>query len=134
MDIQEQIEQLEVLRNAYEAVLDVEDANSRNAIQAFHTWHTAAVEFFAEVLGEEDPLLEKFQPEGLGGNGYVLQNVYHSILGTYTLLKVKVKEPSKNRQNDIWQIMHPEIIRIINRASSRDSMQMQWCLHSKRLT
>ena len=92
MEIRDQLANIEELQNTYEMMLETGDANSREAIQAFLAWHTAAVEFFAEVLGVEEPLLEKFQPNGLDGNGYVLRSVYHSILGTYAMLKVKVRK------------------------------------------
>jgi len=92
MDIQEQLTKIEALRNAYELACKNNFENSNEAIRAFHAWHTAAVEFFAEVLGVDEPLLEKFQPEGLDGNGYVLRSVYHLILGTYAMLKVKVRK------------------------------------------
>ncbi len=92
MEYQEQLDRIETLRNAYEATLEVEDANSHNAINAFHKWHMAAVELFVELFGEEDNQLRKFQPEGIEGNGYVLRDEYHAILGTYTMLKVRVKK------------------------------------------
>lgn len=121
MDRQEQIEQLEALRNAYETILEVEDANSHNAIQSFHAWHTSAIEFFVDVLGEEDPLLEKFQPEGLGGNGYMLQNVYHSILGTYSKLKIKAKKmESPQTKTDIAGLNEYKSKKIFISHSSKD--------------
>ena len=99
MDIQEQLKKIEVLRNAYETILEVEDANSIKAVHAFHLWHTSAIAFFADVLGVEDQLLKKMShQEGLGENGYVLNSVYHSILGLYTMLRVKV-EKLRDRQD-----------------------------------
>lgn len=93
MEIQEQLANIEELQNTYEMMLEVGDANSREAIQAFLAWHTAALEFYAEVLGVEEPLLEKFYPEGMElRNGYGLQSLYHSILGTNAMLKVKVRK------------------------------------------
>lgn len=112
MDVNEQLERLEALRDAYELECKNSFENSDEAIRKFHRWHTAAVAFFADVLGVETPLLQKFQPDGLDRNGYVLQNLYHSILGTYAMLIAKAKKSNKDILNDIWQIMHPEIIRI----------------------
>ena len=112
MDIQEQLKELDALKDAYELECKNNFENSDEAIRRFHHWHTAAVEFFANVLGVEDPLFLKFQPDGLDRNGYVLHNVYHSILGTYAMLIAKAKTANKNDLNDIWQIMHPEIIHI----------------------
>ena len=66
LEIQEQLEKIEALRNAYETECQESFVNSNEAIRAFHNWRTAAVEFFAEVLGLEDPLLERFQAEGGG--------------------------------------------------------------------
>lgn len=92
MEYQEQLDRIETLRNAYEATLEVEDANSHNAINAFHKWHMAAVELFCEVLEEEDPIFKKFQAADVSGNGYNLRDVYNSLLGDYTLLKVRVRK------------------------------------------
>ena len=110
-EITEQLEKIEALRNAYEVECKIFE-NSNEAIRAFHTWHMAAVELFVELFGEEDEQLKNFHPEGIPGNGYVLRDEYHAILGTYTMLKVRVKKANKNDLNDIWQIMHPEIIHI----------------------
>lgn len=90
-EITEQLEKIEALRNAYEVECKRFE-NSNEAIRAFHTWHMAAVELFVELFGEEDNQLRKFQPEGIEGNGYVLRDEYHAILGTYTMLKVRVKK------------------------------------------
>lgn len=98
MDIQEQLKELDALKDAYELECKNNFENSDEAIRKFHRWHTAAVEFFADVLGVDDPLLMKFQPNGLNGNGYVLQSVYHSILGTYAMLKVKVRRQTEQKE------------------------------------
>ena len=107
MEIQEQLANIEELQNTYELMLETGDANSHEAIQTFLAWHTAAVEFFAEVLGVDEPLLEKFQPDGLDGNGYGLRSVYQSILGTYVMLKVKVKKygEQNGQSNTVGQPM-----------------------------
>lgn len=92
-EITEQLEKIEALRNAYEVECKRSE-NSNEAIRAFHTWHMAAVELFVELFGEEDEQLKNFHSEGIPGNGYVLRDEYHAILGTYTMLKVRVKKYS----------------------------------------
>ena len=91
-EILNQLEEVEELRNAYELACKNNFENSDYAISAFHEWHMAAVELFVELFGEEDKQLQKFRPNGVGGNGYVLRDAYRSILGTYTMLKVRVKK------------------------------------------
>ena len=98
MKIQEQLEKIEALRKAYEIECSDSFVNSTDSIRAFHEWHMAAVEFFCEVLGEEDQLLQKFQSEDVSGNGIDLQNAYHALLATYAILKVKVKKISKQSE------------------------------------
>ena len=110
MEIQEQLANIEELQNTYELMLETGDANSREAIQTFLAWHTAAVEFFAEELGVDEPLLEKFQPKGLDGNGYVLRSVYHSILGIYAMLKVKVRKQAELMN----KASHPDVEQPMN--------------------
>lgn len=90
-EITEQLEKIEALRNAYEVECKRLE-NSNEAIRAFHTWHMAAVELFCEVLEEEDPIFKKFQAADVSGNGYNLRDVYNSLLGDYTLLKVRVRK------------------------------------------
>lgn len=90
-EITEQLEKIEALRNAYEVECKRFE-NSNEAIRAFHTWHMAAVELFCEVLEEEDPIFKKFQEADVSGNGYNLRDVYNSLLGDYTLLKVRVRK------------------------------------------
>lgn len=90
-EITEQLEKIEALRNAYEVECKRFE-NSNEAIRAFHTWHMAAVELFCEVLEEEDPIFKKFQAADVSGNGYNLRDVYNSLLGDYTLLKVRVRK------------------------------------------
>lgn len=92
MEILNQLEKVEELRNAYELACKNNFENSDYAISAFHEWHMAAIELFVELFGEEDKQLQKFQPEGVSGNGYVLRDTYRSLLGTYTMLKVRVKK------------------------------------------
>lgn len=91
-EILEQLEKVEALRNAYEAECMESFENSADAIRAFHNWYMAAMELFYETLGEEDQLFQKFQAEDVSGNGYTLANVYHSLMNTYVMLKVKVKK------------------------------------------
>lgn len=97
-EITEQLEKIEALRKAYEIECSDGFVNSTDSIRAFHEWHMAAVEFFCEVLGEEDQLLQKFQSEDVSGNGIDLQNAYHALLATYAILKVKVKKISKQSE------------------------------------
>lgn len=98
MEYLEQLDKLEALRKAYEIECSDSFVNSTDSIRAFHEWHMAAVEFFCEVLGEEDQLLQKFQSEDVSGNGVDLQNAYHALLATYAMLKVKVKKISKQSE------------------------------------
>ena len=110
MDEKEIIERLgnvEALREAYEAECMESFVNSKEAIGAFHNWYMAAMELFYEILGEEDQLFQKFQAEDVSGNGYTLANVYHSLMNTYVMLKVKVKKygEQNGQSNTVGQPM-----------------------------
>ena len=98
MEIQEQFDKIEALRNAYEVECKNSFANSADAIRAFRTWYMSAVEFFCEVLSDEDQLLQRFLSEDVSGNGYSLRDVYPTLLVTYTQLRAKVKKISKQSE------------------------------------
>lgn len=95
MGIREQLENIEALRNAYEYECVNISKNSDKAIFDFHRWYIAAVEFFCEILGEDDQLLQKFRAVDVSGNGFVLYDVYHSLLNDYVSLKFRVKKYDK---------------------------------------
>lgn len=99
MDIQEQLEKLEALENAYELECKISYKNSDEAIRNFHRWYRAAVELFGEVLGENDSLFQKFRTADVMGNGYDLRDVYHSLSSDYAMLKVRIKNLGKQSKS-----------------------------------
>ena len=103
MDVQGQLEKLETLESAYEAILEVEDANSYKAIQAFLRWYRVAIELFGEVLDENDLLFQKFRTADVTGNGYNIRDVYHSLSSDYAMLKVKMKNSGKHSKSVIHE-------------------------------
>ena len=92
MDILEQLERVEAQRNAYELACKNNFENCDYAISAFREWYMAAIELFCEVLGEDDPLFQKFRKADVSGNGFDLRDVYYSLSGDYALLKVRVRK------------------------------------------
>ena len=123
MEIKERLENIEALRNAYEYECMHNSKNSEKAIGDFHRWHSAAVEFFCEILGEDDQLLQKFRAVDVSGNGYVLQDVYHLLLSDYVSLKVRVKR-YENQGNvkgvTLEKIKKPKKIFISHSSQDKD--------------
>lgn len=64
------------------------NANSYEAIDAYHEWYNATLLYLNNLLNEDEDFV-KFKNLDNSGNGYSLQNNYHEILGINNLLLKK---------------------------------------------
>lgn len=120
------IQELEEYEIAYTNLVSWGQINDVETISKFRDWYTYAIKVFYNYVGENDSSFQTFKTVDTSGNGFCLLDVFNSLQSDYTILKEKVKnnmqcdvdKTSVYKQNnneiveDIWQIMHSEIIRV----------------------
>lgn len=120
------IQELEEYEIAYTNLVSWGQINDIETISKFRDWYTYAIKVFYNYVGENDSSFQTFKTVDTSGNGFCLLDVFNSLQSDYTILKEKVKnnmqcdvdKTSVYKQNnneiveDIWQIMHSEIIRV----------------------
>lgn len=120
------IQELEEYEIAYTNLVSWGQINDIETISKFRDWYTYAIKVFYNYAGENDSSFQTFKTVDTSGNGFCLLDVFNSLQSDYTILKEKVKnnmqcdvdKTSVYKQNnneiveDIWQIMHSEIIRV----------------------
>lgn len=120
------LQELEEYEVAYKDIVSLGQINDIETILKFRDWYTYAIQVFLNYVGENDSSFQTFKSLDTSGNGYSLLDVFNSLQVDYVILKEKVKnniqpvvdEKLTHKQNhkeiieDIWQIMHPEIIRV----------------------
>ena len=118
------LKELEEYEVAYRDIVSWGQINEIETILKFRDWYTYAIQVFFNYVGENDSSFQTFKSVDTSGNGYSLLDVFNSLQADYVILKEKVRnniqgdadKTSINNNNeiieDIWQMMHPEIIRI----------------------
>ena len=118
------LKELEEYEVAYKDIVSWGQINEIETILKFRDWYTYAIQVFFNYVGENDSSFQTFKSVDTSGNGYSLLDVFNSLQADYVILKEKVRnnmqgdadKTSINNNNeiieDIWQMMHPEIIRI----------------------
>ena len=120
------LEKLVEYENEYKKLTSRGQVNDSETISKFHDWHNFAIKVFYNCLGEHESSFQTFKAVDTSGNGFYLLDVFNSLQSDYTILLEKVKNRIRcdadmitihNTNNneiieDIWQIMHPEIIRV----------------------
>ncbi len=118
------LKELEEYEVEYKDIVSWRQINDIEAILKFRDWYTYAIQVFFNYVGENDSSFQTFKSADTSGNGYSLLDVFNSLQADYVILKEKVRnniqgdadKTSINNNNeiieDIWQLMHPEIIRI----------------------
>lgn len=118
------LKELEEYEVEYKDIVSWGQINDIETILKFRDWYTYAIQVFFNYVGENDSSFQTFKSVDTSGNGYSLLEVFNSLQADYVILKEKVKnniqsvadEKLTHKQNDkeiiedIWQIMHPEII------------------------
>lgn len=96
IDTKQVLEELERLEREYVKIKDHEGGGVQfYAIQHFHEWFEFAIKVFYNAVGENDSNFEHFKTANISGNSYVLSHVYDTIHASYVILKEKVKNPPK---------------------------------------
>ena len=120
------VQELETHETIYRDLVSWGQITDIETISKFRDWYTCAIKVFYHYVGENDPYFQTFKSVDTSGNGYCLLDVFDSLQADYTILLEKVKNRIQcdadmitihNTNNneiieDIWQIMHPEIIRV----------------------
>ena len=72
------IQQIHDIEATYQSYCDW-DANSREAIQAFHKWYRSALVLIKRHISPDNDDLKFINDVDLSGNGYTLNRIYRSI-------------------------------------------------------
>jgi len=103
--IEEKIEEEQTLeqkvRTLEKAYLAFHDENSREAIDAYLEWHSAALLYLSNYYTEVNPDYSEFKHIDNSGNGHVLRHNYKLLYSIYNLLmnNVTTQEIAKSAAN-----------------------------------
>ena len=97
---EEQTEEQKV-RSLEQAYLVHRDENSREAIDAYLEWHSAALLYLSNYYTEANPDYSEFKHIDNSGNGHVLRHNYKSLYSIYNLLmnNVTTQDIAKSTAN-----------------------------------
>lgn len=99
--IEEEQTQEQKVRSLEQAYLAHREENSREAIDAYLEWHSAALLYLSSYYTEANPDYAEFKHIDNSGNGHVLRSTFKSIYSIYNLLMngVTTKEIAKTVAN-----------------------------------
>lgn len=99
--LQKEIGEIENLQRAYEqACLRTHD-NSREAINAYHSWYNKTVVICNSAFGSDNPEVQEFRSVDNSGNGHKLKRNYHELGGCYSILMSNLK---MNMEADVIKV------------------------------
>lgn len=84
--IEEEQTQEQKVRSLEQTYLSNRDENSREAIDAYLEWHSAALLYLSNYYTEANPDYSEFKHIDNSGNGHVLRHNYKSLYSIYNLL------------------------------------------------
>ena len=84
--IEEEQTQEQKVRALEHAYLAFRDENSREAIDAYLEWHSAALLYLSNYYTEANPDYSEFKHIDNSGNGHILRHNYKSLYSIYNLL------------------------------------------------
>lgn len=101
-DLQSKIEEVKRLMNYYESLIQQQDPNRRNVIDAYLNWHSAALVLFdGNGIPPEDPYLKNFNSVNNSGNGYVLYYNFKSIKSSFNVLINRIERMDAKTKGNI---------------------------------
>lgn len=89
--LKKEITAIENLQHAYEQACVCTHDNSREAINAYHSWYNKTVAVCNSAFGSDNPEVREFRAVDNSGNGHALKRNFHALGGCYAILMDNLK-------------------------------------------